>query len=128
MSHLSSALSEEELALRLHFETDEIVLQWGHNPSANGADIMTYNPKANRITIFDDKARRQLKPAQLGKPKIFEGNDRALIEEALLAIPNSNMSGALKQQAQAALRDGRVRYATHGAGNYKNSVISEPLK
>ncbi len=123
-NHVKAAQSEERLARDVHAQPDEVVLQWGKPIGTHGADIISYNYKTGKITLWDDKYRSQLR--MITASKTFTDESRALseaIEEAQRVINASNLSKKDKLAALSSLDTTSYNPITHGSGNAKNSTI-----
>lgn len=123
-SHVKAAQSEERLAHDIHKLEDEVVLQWGKPIGSHGADIISYNHKTKKITLWDDKYRSAFRRIQASKT--FEEGRRPLeqsIDEARAAIGSSSLSVGDKDAALHSLDTNSFRRITQGSGNARNSTI-----
>jgi hypothetical protein len=123
-NHVKAAHSEERLARDICAMPDEVVLQWGKPIGTHGADIISYNYKTGKVTLWDDKYRSQLR--MITPSKTFRDESDALgkaIEEAKQVINSSSLSQKDKAAALRSLATTTYKPITHGSGNAKNSVI-----
>ena len=97
---------------------------WGKMQGTHGADVITYNLKTKRITLWDDKFRSAY--VRLMPSRTFEDDSRALanaVQEARNAIRASQLSPADQAAARASIRNNTFLRRTHGSGNAMNSTI-----
>jgi hypothetical protein len=123
--HVKAEASESALAKAIGELPDEVVLLWGKQVTKHGADIISYNLKTKRVTLWDDKFRSD--PIRIPPSRTFRNEEtleRAL-REAEEAIRMSSLSKADKSAAMKSISERTYQLRTHGSGQVKNSTFGE---
>ncbi len=121
-----AAESEEMMAYYLHSLSDHVVLFWGQKQGMQGADIITFNLRTKRVTLWDVKYRTaavRLRPSRTFQKGTPARNNA--IQQAYDAVQSSRLSNEDKVHASQSLDKRTFQTITVGAGNAKNSAIGD---
>jgi hypothetical protein len=121
--HLQAAAGETALRQSVEKIPGEVIVKAGGPVTQNGADIVSFNKNTGQVTLWDNKALKDAEMVQPSKTFTKESSRAKALENAGKAIDASNLPEAEKAAARNAIKEGNVRYITHGSGVAKNSVV-----
>jgi RHS repeat-associated protein len=120
--HANGAIGEEIVARRVHALLDEEVVAWGDHVTARGADIVSFNQRTGRVTLWDSKWVSDVEGVDQSDTFRLRLRRERAVSKARDWIQNSSLSSADKERALQSLKSGNFATRTAGVGNATNSV------
>ena len=124
-SHELAVASEEARARFIHSLPDEVVILWGKKIGKQGSDVISYNLRTKRLTVWDDKYRSDAVMIYPSRTFTEEPSLTNALAEAKDAIWKSALSDTDKEAAIASIQSRTFNTRTVGSGNARNSTFGD---
>jgi len=122
-SQLNGYVGELNLANTVASLPNQTVVSYGDAVGTHGADVVSVDSETGNVTLWDSKFRSGIQ--NVPSSTTFTPQSNALnnaLSDAQVAIVNSNLPAAAKQQALQNLQEGNFTANTVGSGAAKNST------